>query len=405
MVASTGTAVFADPDGFRAALDDFVDEAQLSVGETNLLVDAVRLGAYTRLTDQLDRGATPTRAVEAVGDQLARDRGTTESETARWAVAVLGFSVGAVSAAEVSARATLAWSERISAGTDSGGVAPTAPKPAGAVETVPSAPPTEVPDPGRDADRKVGWRVLAVVGCVIAVLVGAGLITNFVLAGDPNDADESSGEPSSGSSDRSPRQESATPALAVKPVVDQGVRSSREYRISGRRFVSTTVLKNATDQPITRYWAEVIPKRLAERLAAVRVQPEPTGVIDSDPIVYWKVRLGAGAERQITWSVALPRGQDPGEDFLRRAAQWHKSAMETSEARVALELSALETPSEIESPSSQESTYVPPPSPTFTAPATTDGDGGNGNSDPPPPPPTTHPPSTPTYLPPTGGIE
>ncbi|MBA3311070.1 MAG: hypothetical protein H0U28_13640, partial [Nocardioidaceae bacterium] len=41
-----GTGVFDDADSFRGALDDFLDEGSASTGDINLLVDAVRLGAF-----------------------------------------------------------------------------------------------------------------------------------------------------------------------------------------------------------------------------------------------------------------------------------------------------------------------------------------------------------------------
>lgn len=98
---TSGRGVFDDADLLRAALDDYLDEAAASTGDINLLVDAVRLGAFRMMQSTIDSGAEPTRAVESAGDMLARDRGTSDVAAARWACAVLGFAVGKVSATDV----------------------------------------------------------------------------------------------------------------------------------------------------------------------------------------------------------------------------------------------------------------------------------------------------------------
>jgi len=96
-----GRGVFDDADGFRGALDDFLDEGAASTGDINLLVDAVRLGAFRSMTTMLDSGADAPRAIEDAGTRLARDRGSSDLASAQWALAVLGFAIGKVSDADV----------------------------------------------------------------------------------------------------------------------------------------------------------------------------------------------------------------------------------------------------------------------------------------------------------------
>ena len=98
---TSGRAVFDDADLLRAALDDYLDEGAASTGDINLLVDAVRLGAFRMMLTTIESGAEPGRAVEAAGELLARDRGTSDVNATRWACAVLGFAVGKVSATDV----------------------------------------------------------------------------------------------------------------------------------------------------------------------------------------------------------------------------------------------------------------------------------------------------------------
>ena len=59
-----------------------------------MLYDAVRLGAYHRCVELLERGSDPMLAVSTAGDLLARERGTTEVITSRWAVATLAHATG-----------------------------------------------------------------------------------------------------------------------------------------------------------------------------------------------------------------------------------------------------------------------------------------------------------------------
>jgi hypothetical protein len=96
-----GREVFDDPDSFRGALDDFLDEDSATTGDINLLVDAVRLGAFSSMTSMIGSGAQVTAAVEEAGKRLARDRGSADVAGAQWACAVLGFAIGKVSDAEV----------------------------------------------------------------------------------------------------------------------------------------------------------------------------------------------------------------------------------------------------------------------------------------------------------------
>ena len=95
-----GRDIFDDAEGFRGAVDDFLDEDAATMGDINLLVDAVRLGALRTLTSMLDSGADVGRAIEEAGNRLARDR-SADVAGSRWACAVLGFAVGRVSDADV----------------------------------------------------------------------------------------------------------------------------------------------------------------------------------------------------------------------------------------------------------------------------------------------------------------
>jgi hypothetical protein len=104
--AEVGPHVFDDPVAFRAAFDDFIPEGSATTGEVSLLVGAISTGTLQRLREQLTIGADPSTSIAAQAELLARDRGTSESSGAYWALSVLAHALGAVPAEEVATRPT-----------------------------------------------------------------------------------------------------------------------------------------------------------------------------------------------------------------------------------------------------------------------------------------------------------
>ncbi|WP_344778878.1 hypothetical protein [Nocardioides panacisoli] len=138
---SQGRELFNDADSLRGALDDYLDEDSASTGDINLLVDAVRLGAFQSMNTMLDSGATPDRAVAEAGARLARDRGSADVGGAQWALAVLGYAIGKVSDEQVRRYRTQHMS------------APQPPQPGGAPTALPPQAGPAVPPVGqRPAD-------------------------------------------------------------------------------------------------------------------------------------------------------------------------------------------------------------------------------------------------------------
>lgn len=94
LIVARGVEVVSDADEFRGALDDFLHEDEATVGELNLLVDAVRLGAVQRFLAVVEQGAQPAAAARDAGMTLARDRGVDDPTRSRWAVAAIGYALG-----------------------------------------------------------------------------------------------------------------------------------------------------------------------------------------------------------------------------------------------------------------------------------------------------------------------
>lgn len=200
LVARAGRGVLDDATSFGAALDDYLAPEAASRGVLNLLVDAVRQGALARLLRDIEHGADPARAVAASGDQLARDRASSESASSRWAVALLGYAAGAVDRRVLDAQAppdTAAPpapppppSAAPAAAPEPPRVPPpVAPPPTGPPATAPAwAPygggPSSQPAPPGPARRRTG---LVVGGVVLALALLGGGITAVVLANGDDD--------------------------------------------------------------------------------------------------------------------------------------------------------------------------------------------------------------------------
>ncbi len=240
LVTRQGPGVIDSAEVFRAALDDFLTEDEATTGELNLLVDAVRLGAVDRLLSILDHGGDPPAAVAEAGDLFARDRGTDDTPRCRWAVAVVGYGLGRIGAADVPGAGV------------PGATSPTPPPPASAPQPPPAprpeapataAPPrtfpsTEhtsahppAPSPSVAPPPRRGGRAVLVVLLVAAVVAGAVLVGMWLgsrdddpsgSAGDPGDQQSSDGSPTDATGDTGRPVEGALPEdTVVLPITDE----------------------------------------------------------------------------------------------------------------------------------------------------------------------------------------
>lgn len=198
--AQVGPQVFDDPVVFRAAFDDFVPEGSASTGEISLLVGAVATGALQRLSEQLALGADPETSIASQADLLARDRGTTESAGARWALSVLAHATGAIPAEMVPTRPRPAPNAAADPGPTRGladvtRVVSTEPPDRPSRPAAPAAPaaPSEPSEPSRRGANPL--LVAAVV--VLALVAGTAVALLFLRDDDPNDAADDRSDTSS----------------------------------------------------------------------------------------------------------------------------------------------------------------------------------------------------------------
>jgi Tol biopolymer transport system component len=271
LVAHQGPTVVDTAETFRAALDDFLTEDEATTGELNLLVDAVRLGAVVRLRSILDNGGSPQAAISEAGDGFARDRGTDDLPRCRWAVAVVGYALGLVEAADVPP--TGPQSIPVTAGPPTPTRPPTpappserpAPPTANTPRTFPNTEdmaPGPVPITTGPRPRRHGRAVLVAV--LVAAIVVAAVFAGIWLGSrddDPNEAaDDTSTEPTggdtpSGDDTGGPVEGRLSEDTVLAPVTDEND-ITRIYQIN----VETGEVAPLTDGPDDRA-PEISPDR------------------------------------------------------------------------------------------------------------------------------------------------
>ncbi len=96
LVRTIGPRILEDASEFRAAMDDYLEQDDMSSGEMNLLIDAVRLDAYAQLVHLLNSGAPPDAAIITAGDALSEKRGGDNPAGCRWACACLAFAASRI---------------------------------------------------------------------------------------------------------------------------------------------------------------------------------------------------------------------------------------------------------------------------------------------------------------------
>lgn len=343
LVQEAGRGVLEDADSFRAALDDFLAEDAATRGELNLLVDAVRLGTFERLMSQVEHGAEINQAIRLLGLELARDRGTSESTSAAWALGALAFAVDRLEEDDLAAlrdamvppdaRATPA--DRPAEATDVAAVL------ASTTVKRPSTVPLEEDEAAGERPRRVG-RILLVVAAVVVLLIG-GVAFASGWGSDDDDPDTSD----RGSSTTTSGAPFSPLAVDGGTDVNKGVRSARTYRLSADRVSSTVVLTNTTKAPLTVLWTEVVPKELADHVSLVEFKPANRLVLEADPIVYWRLTIRAGRDREVRWSTALPEGAVASADYLARVTGWHEEAVTVALPRIRRDVPELAREGEV----------------------------------------------------------
>lgn len=197
----SGRDVFDDPERLRGLLAS----TGAPVAEVDLVVDAVRRGAFRGLLAALDAGTDPTRAVVEAGQRLGGERGS-DPGAASWALAVLGFAVGRLGENDVRRHrgAPPAGAPLPPSGPPQRPPTPTPVLPQAQVPTqVPHYPTPTTPTDRRAATRSRTPLVVGVLATVVAVALAVVLA---IVVADRN------GTPSAGADDPSPSAQTSDPS-------------------------------------------------------------------------------------------------------------------------------------------------------------------------------------------------
>lgn len=341
LCTQVGPHVFDDADTFRGAFDDFVPEGAATPGDLRLLVDAIATGAFQRLVGQLELNADPPTAIAAESERLARDRGTVETEGARWALSVLAYARGLTDhgvatrptalgrpaqpeAAREPSRPTPASAPVAPADLPPTYVPPDAATTATAGTTPPPAPPgapappstalapspAPAPPSGGSGSQPGRKRGLVPIVLAVAVVIAIAVVAGFVLLGgdDEKSGGESTDAQDSAAAGDSPGGEDAgsggaqlPPAPAELPALPAGSPSTFQFIVRMPTTLHTTVPTafgegtgteifgggDPTDPDIQRATG---PERTAQRVKALTDQGIPVRV------KYYTLRQVGGGE-------------------------------------------------------------------------------------------------------------
>jgi hypothetical protein len=327
-----------DAEEFRASLDDYLSEEDASVGELNLLVDAVRLGAVSRMLAMVDAGGDAEAAIRESGVTLARDRGSDDSLRACWALAVLGFAAG-----RVGDQAVRRYPRHTSAPAPPPEIQPppvTQPGPPAVGQANPRtalAPPQGGPLrlPGPQRRSRLSWKVWLplVLVLVLAATAGAAYV---VLRPDA--------EPTTPAAGQSPSRTTEEPPERVRPgtiLEASGIRipaaskviamSSATGGVRLAAFGSVDSVARGDEDLLAPAGGRLIAFRLAEWKHC-----------ESDPCRSWtrldlRVEI-AGATRRLpgggpTFVVAVPEGTDTAELIYRDPVDGFRQSLSLTTGR------------------------------------------------------------------------
>jgi hypothetical protein len=250
----------------------------VALGAATASIGAVGLSAVADTVPAVDRDAAGEAGVEGTSDGAATEVAPVAAAAVVAATATTAAARVTVSQAASSIRATRELPPEEPDDVPIGGSSTAVPEKPKALAAAPR---------GRRS-----WRIVAVAAVIALIVVGAlGLVAPG--GGSNGGVDTTSG------------------AIAFKSTTSEGAAITRDWRISGEKgtaFAGSTTLKNPTDKAITLTHLEVIPKSLAASADEIKFQPEPTKVIEVDPIVSFDLTLKPGEAQRITYRIAVEKG-------------------------------------------------------------------------------------------------
>lgn len=326
LFTQVGPQVFDDADTFRGAFDDFVPEGAATTGERRLLVDAIATGSFQRLVAQLEIHADPSTAIALEAQRLSRDRGTVETDGARWALSALAYARGLAGVGRVTTRpsalgkptAAEAEPEPAAApppvlspdGFESTFISPSAdvpappapappPPPPPAIEATVTRPPTAPPATPSGGNSR--GRLVAIIAVLLALAVG--VVVAVVLDGDqPEEARDEAGRTES-EQDADSGGTSMPGPPADLPALPSGFPQTFEFTVRLPAELTSSIAARFGQGVATEVFAGGDPQ---SRYAQAESGPQPTGARVRDLVA-------AGIPARVQYYALRLTGQDGGE--------------------------------------------------------------------------------------------
>lgn len=348
MTRQWGVAVLDDPRRSRAILLDLCAENRRDV---NVVVAALEAGVPRKLRAAGDDVALRAMAVPHQIAELEQEHSLAPS-AARFAVQSVARAMGldpAEGAPGISGTesATFVPTTRTTMPTV---VEPwTVTTPHTVVDSVSVAPPPPGPDTGARRSWRIAWLVGAGVAAV-ALLVGV----FAVLRG------------------RNANAKSVEASVSWEARGTSVVSARRQYRLSGanhRMFEATVTLANVSGRTAHYVYDEVIPKSVASSTRDLTFVPQPSRIVNDDPVVRYEGDLTAGATMFIRYARELGAGERDTAKRLRglRDDQLDAASKEDRDTTT----TTTTTPEPAGSTTTSGSATTTLPATTTTAPATT----------------------------------
>jgi hypothetical protein len=192
----------------------------------------------------------------------------------------------------------------------------------------------------RRRQRRLGLAAIV----VLIALAAASLIVTQVGGGD-------------GAASQEARSGSSAPVRVSFDSVatTDGIVVGRTWVLAGKRgdrFVGTLSFTNDLAEPVTMTHTEVIPKSLASSVDDVRFDPEPTTVIEADPVIEYSLTVPANGEVTARYEIDV----EPDGASRQRLDTWQR-AMDDEIARRA---AATTTTTTIPAPTTTAPAPAPP---------------------------------------------
>ncbi len=296
LFTQVGPQVFDDADTFRGAFDDFVPEGAATTGERRLLVDAIATGSFQRLVAQLEIHADPSTAIALEAERLSRDRGTVETDGARWALSALAYARGLAGVGRVTTRPSALG--RPAATEAESEPAPAPPPVTEATVTRPPTAPRATPSGGSGRGRLV-----AIIAVLLAVAVG--VVVAVVLLGDgdqPEEGRDEAGRTESGQDSGSGGTSMPAPPTDL-PALPSGFPQTFELTVRLPAELTSSIAARFGQGVATEVFAGGDPQ---SPHAQAESGPQPTGARVRDLVA-------AGIPARVQYYALRLTGQDGGE--------------------------------------------------------------------------------------------